>query len=312
MVDHQHIAGLAEHFLDLARAAAPGLTLRPVELVETGWDSTVLRATDAGDGRWVFRFPRREEVLPDLDRERALLMAIRAHVPVAVPDWQIHAVVGSQVVIGYPELPGAPAGEEPRGDGDFEFRIAVPPPAVYAEGLGRTLAALHRLEPDVIPRTTAADLRASAAGMLDGARHLPVPPDVLQFWHEWMADDQLWDFATTLTHGDVHPGHTMIDDDGALVGIIDWTDAGWGDPAADFVDQRHAFGPAFGTELLERYADAGGFVERLAGRIVRWQSFGPLAAATFGLTHQRPELVDRALERMHRQATRLAAGSPPV
>jgi Ser/Thr protein kinase RdoA (MazF antagonist) len=35
-------------------------------------------------------------------------------------------------------------------------------------------------------------------------------------------------------HGDVHGGNVMCTRDGALVALIDWGDAGWGDPAHEF------------------------------------------------------------------------------
>ncbi|SDO53094.1 macrolide phosphotransferase [Nakamurella panacisegetis] len=297
---------------DLARRAAPQLRLRGVEVIETGWDSRILRAVAASGERWIFRFPRRAEVLPDLARERTLLDLLGGALPVAVPDWQVHARVGPQLVIGYPELPGFPAAEEPLGDGDFDFRIALPPPAVYAGSLGRTLAVLHRLTPPGLPAATAGDLRTVTDRLLRRSADLPVPAVLSAYWQSWIDDDTLWAFEPRLTHGDVHPGHTMIDDAGALVGLIDWTDSGWDDPASDFVDPRHAFGPAFGADLLAAYARAGGVTAGVSDRVIRRQSFGALHAARFGVDHARPELTRRALERMTGQAAHLECGRSPV
>ena len=299
-------------WLDLARAATPQLELHGLEVIETGWDSRVLRAVTTVGDRWIFRFPRRADVLADLARERTLLAALRDVLPVAVPHWQVHTTVGVQLVIGYPELAGFPAAEEPRGDGDFEFRITLPPPAVYTSGLARTLAALHRLAPPGLPLVRTDDLRRRAAETLGEADDVAVPPVLLDYWRSWIGDDRSWTFEPTLTHGDVHPGHTMIDDTGALVGLIDWTDSGWGDPASDFVDPRHAFGPAFGTELLDQYAVSGGRPDGVLERVIRRQSFGSLSAARFGIEQGRPELTRRAMERMDAQAARIASGRPPV
>ena len=299
-------------WLDLARAAAPQLGLVGLEVIETGWDSRVLRAVTTSGDRWIFRFPRRADVLADLARERTLLAALRDALPVAVPHWRVHTTVDAQLVIGYPEVPGFPAAEEPRGDGDFDFRITLPPPAVYASGLGRTLAAVHRLTPPGLPRVRTDDLRRRDAKILGGADDVAVPRVLLEYWRTWIDDDRLWTFEPTLTHGDVHPGHTMIDATGALVGLIDWTDSGWGDPASDFVDPRHAFGPAFGTELLEHYALSGGRPDGILERVIRRQSFGALQAARFGIEHGRPELTRRAVERMDAQAARIMSGRPPV
>ena len=299
-------------WLDLARAAAPQWGLDAVEVIETGWDSRVLRVVLASGEPWIFRFPRRAEVLADLARERILLEALRDRLPVAVPNWRIHTVVDAQLVIGYPELPGVPAGDEPRGDGDFEFRIAVPPPAVFATDLGEVLAALHRLHPPGLRVVTAEDLRRDVEESLRGAGDLPVPVPLLHYWRAWVQDDAQWTFPPTMTHGDVHPGHTMVDATGALVGLIDWTDSGWGDPATDFIDTRHAFGPAFGADLLAAYAGSGGRSAGLIDRIIVRQSFAVLNTARFGSEQRRPELTARALERMDAQAARIRSGRLPV
>jgi macrolide phosphotransferase len=125
-----------DDLLELVRRVVPDRDVQPSRLIELGWDHRVLAATVDGVP-WIFRFPRR----PDVDRERRLLQLVGSRLPVAVPDWQLDTTVGDRTVIGYPELPGAPAAEEPSGDGDFVFRIAVPPPPAYSTGLATALAA---------------------------------------------------------------------------------------------------------------------------------------------------------------------------
>ncbi|QNK81734.1 phosphotransferase [Nakamurella sp. PAMC28650] len=305
------------HWAGLADSAAPWLELTAVALVETGWDSRVLHARAADGSRWIFRFPRRPEVVADMARERLLLALLRRHdLPIAVPDWKIHVLLpsgdGEQLVVGYPELPGFPAGTEPAGDGVFEFAVDLPPPSRYAATLGAAMAALHAVDPGPLPRVTAADLRTESSTILARVQALPVPTVLLRYWQSWIEDDRWWQYATMLRHGDLHPGHTMIDGTGAVVGVIDWTDAGTGDPAMDFIDTRHAFGPAFGDDLLAAYSSAGGLIDSVPGRVVRWQSFAPASAALLGLDHRRPDLVASAIGRLRQQATRLGAGQLPL
>ena len=84
--------------------------------------------------------------------------------------------------------------------------------------------------------------------------------------------------------------------------MIDWTDAGPGDPASDFVDPRFAFGPRFVDRLISDYAVAGGAVgPRFAERVAVLQSWGPAHAALFGLEHHRPTVTARALRRLRDQ-----------
>jgi aminoglycoside phosphotransferase (APT) family kinase protein len=41
-------------------------------------------------------------------------------------------------------------------------------------------------------------------------------------------------FTTRFIHDDIHPMNIMCSTDGELLAIIDWGDAGWGDPSLDF------------------------------------------------------------------------------
>ncbi len=299
---------------ELARAAAPALGIRPVRLIENGWDSRVLLGEDSRTDRWIFRFPRRAEVAREMAREGTLLTLLAGRLGVAVPDWQVDTVIDGQLVVGYRALPGHPAAYEPEGTGDFRYVIELPPPRRYSRTLAAALARLHAVDPTEVadalgtPQRSAADIRAAHAILLGRcAATFPQAAALAPRWEAQLADDGLWDFEPTLRHGDVHPEHTMIHDDGSLTGIIDWTDAGLGDPASDFVDPRFAFGPLFARRLLTDYAAAGGIVgPRLAERIAVTQSWGPAHAALFGLEHDRPAVTSRALGRLAAQAA-----SPP-
>ena len=305
---HPTQAGAA---LGPARLAAPTMDLTVVSLIENGWDNRVLLADDRATGhRWVFRFPRRVDVLPDIEREARVLRLLAGRLPVAVPDWQVHRDLHGTTVIGYPALPGAPAGYEPGGVGDIQLAITVPPPPPYALSLGATLAALHAIPPAAVTSALGASapsvdtVRALAADSIGRCRRaVPVPVTVAHRWDRWLTDDTLWQFQMVLRHGDIHPEHTLVDRDGTVTGIIDWTDAGWGDPADDFIDARHAFGPAFGDELLRRYAAAGGHSDpALARRVVMREAWGAVTAVLFGLDHDRPEITAHAARRIAAQA----------
>jgi macrolide phosphotransferase len=305
---------------ELARRAAPELALTTGAAVENGWDNRVLFADDGGGTRWVFRFPRRDEVVTGIDRERTILQLVRDRLPAAVPDWQIDTVVDGQVVVGYPALPGEPAGYEPRGDGDFSFTIALPPPDAYPTSLGRALAGLHAIDPAEVWTTLgeappdSGVARERWRALHDRARELvPIPEALAAYWAERVNDDRMWDYPMVLRHGDVHPEHTLVDANGAVVGIIDWTDAGLGDPASDFLDPRHAFGPAFGDRLLAAYRTADGVADpALAERVVLLQSMGPVPSFLYGLDADRPAIAARARQRIAAMADRLARTGRPL
>ena len=44
-------------------------------------------------------------------------------------------------------------------------------------------------------------------------------------WQQWLENDELWPQHATMIHGDLHPGHIMVDNEVNVTGLIDWTEA---------------------------------------------------------------------------------------
>ncbi|MEP6640392.1 MAG: phosphotransferase [Gaiellales bacterium] len=213
------------------------LELGSLRLLGEGWDNTVWLV----DERWVFRFPRREIVIPGFERELAVLPWLADRLPLAVPAPVFHGRPAG----GFPwPFSGAallPGREVAVADLTHAERIreAVP--------LARFLRALHGLEPgDVggdgallpVDANGRADMPArvgltvdrlaqaerlgvwrapeAVAGMLAEARALEHPPE-----------------PATLAHGDLHIRHLLVGADGRLSGVIDWIDVCRGDPGID-------------------------------------------------------------------------------
>ena len=45
----------------------------------------------------------------------------------------------------------------------------------------------------------------------------------------------------TMIHGDLHPGHIMVDNQANVTGLIDWTEATHSDPSMDFIGHHRVF-----------------------------------------------------------------------
>lgn len=291
-------------------AAQHGLTLKPesIQLEESGADFLAAFADDSDGTPWVLRMPRREDVLPRADSEGRALELIRRQLPVAVPEWRIN----SPELIAYPRLAGTPAVVEGEA---YVWHVPAPPPhAPFIESLAGALAALHTtsheaaaeaglriLSPTAV-REAAAEKIARAGKILD------VPAIIWKRWQAWLINDELWPPFSALIHGDLHPGHLLVDQDGRVTGIIDWTEAEVSDPAIDFVFAYWILGEKVLRQLLKRYQAAGGRVwPGMVQQIGARQSLMPAVVAAFAEDSGHLEYLEFARTLLAAQEAELSA-----
>jgi aminoglycoside phosphotransferase (APT) family kinase protein len=205
--------------LEVLRERHPELNLGDVRTIEDGWDSLVLEV----DG-YIFRFPRRPEVVEWIKREIAFLPELAPKLPVAVPRFEF---VGDGVTyVGYRKLDGVPA------TGSVRRRTGL--------DLGRFLVALHAFP---VERARAlgvlyfspAEWRAWLEGFCADLRKRVLPllsPDERLRAETVFSQVGGFEFVPALVHGDLGPEHVLCRD-GRVVGVIDWSDARIGDPALD-------------------------------------------------------------------------------
>jgi aminoglycoside phosphotransferase (APT) family kinase protein len=298
----------AEHDIDQLQAAAligrqfPELRQAPVETLATGWDNTVFLV----DGRWVFRFPRREMALDCLARETAVLPRLAGRLPLAIP---------------VPELIGQPSGCFPwpfwgarliRGQELAESGLADDARAVAAGQLGEFLRQLHApplaaevgtgLPRDPMRRTDptirAVMARERLARLAEIERYEPDPAlDQLLAEGERVGPTEA---PVVLVHGDLHARHLLVGSDGAATGVIDWGDACLADPAADLALAYAGFvGPAR-SAFFTAYGCVDGERE-LRARVLA--VFLSAALADYAASTGRPALLTEALAGL-RHATR--------
>jgi aminoglycoside phosphotransferase (APT) family kinase protein len=245
----------AEHGVDRERAIAlvgatwPDLGVDAVH-VGSGWDVDVWRF-----GETAVRFPRRSLGVGAVENELLVLPLVADRVgaivrvprPTRIADpvldfparfWAHDWIAGAQLLRG-------------SLDDDALARLARP--------LGSFLRALHA--------TPLAPLRAAGlkddwrgdvarvawrgldwlgkvsldAALADGARALldaPMP---------------VTDLPLTLIHGDFHAGNMLVDDGGALAGVLDWGDCSAGDPAFDLAVVFSIVPPHARADFLDAY-----------------------------------------------------------
>lgn len=236
--------------------------MRSAVAVEGGWDSFVLDT-----GEWIFRFPRRPEVERTLRSETALLPALAEALPVAVPAFT-YVIEQPTLFVGYRRIAGAQLAPERQTER-------------AGRDVGRFLGALHAFPVDAaleagVPRgdwrarqeAAVADLE-SKVGPLLAPRDRAAAHDLFAAFLE---DYASFDFQPALIHYDLGPTHLLVDEDGALQGVIDWADAAVGDPAVDLAWALHGSAGPFAAAVAEAYPNMSSSVR---ARALHYHRLGP-------------------------------------
>jgi aminoglycoside phosphotransferase (APT) family kinase protein len=254
-----------------------------VEL-EGGWDNAVFDVDDT----WIFRFPRRREVVGWLRMEAALLPELAPRLPVAVPQFEA-SLFDETTFVAYRKLRGEPLA---RGVDSDALGAAV----------GAVLASLHAFPVErareLVPRDSIAEQQAVLESFR--ARVLPLVDAGVRTSAAHLLDAAVSaDFEPKLAHGDLGPAHILHAGD-ELTGVIDWSDARVGDPAIDFAWTLFGTGRRFATALAHAY---GGIDKATRRRALVFHKLGPWHEVLYGLETDQPEFVVSGLaaleERVH-------------
>jgi aminoglycoside phosphotransferase (APT) family kinase protein len=296
----------------LAAAARENLHLHvdggPAEFDKSGLDFLVVHARDAQGTPWIVRTPRRADVVAAMHVEARVLALVRpalASVGVAVPHWRVCA----DDVVAYPRLDGTPVVtvDAERGP-TWNIVQREAPPEAFLASLARALAALQRLDTSgtsgtsgrsgtsgtsgtsgssgaQVPAQSIDAARAELARSIEATRAVLEPSAaVLARWQRWLDDDSMWPTFTALVHGDLHPGHMLVDATGTVTGVLDWTEAKVTDPSVDLAMFHGCFGAPVLDALLAHFERAGGrtWPKLRAHAAERWSAFA-VAAAEFAI-----------------------------
>ena len=280
-----------------ARAEGLHVTTEQSDFDQSGLDFRVVHGVDADGVRWIVRTPRRPDVIEAARVEARALRLVAPRLPIEVPSWRVH----TDLVIAYPRLDGQPA--ITLADGGPTWNVIDPAalPATFLDSFAATLAALQRID---VADATAAGLpvrpvshaRAAIASAIEATRTTLAPSEaVLRRWQRWLADDALWPSHVALVHGDLHPGHMLLGPDGALVGVLDWTEAQVTDPSVDLAMFYGCFGAGALGALLERLERAGAttWSGLSAHAIERWAAF-PATVAEWALRTENAGALEHA------------------
>jgi aminoglycoside phosphotransferase (APT) family kinase protein len=287
----------AVELLAAARSHGLVLTADQPELDGTGLDFLVLHARDESGVPWIVRTPRRQVVLDSAHVEARVLGLVRPALPVAVPDWRVFG----DTIIAYPRLDGTPAVTVEGGAPTWHHVAPGNLPEAFLASFAKALCALLAIPAEVasragVPRQTVAEAREQLRIQMLATREALAPgPRTWARWQRWLENDALWPAESKMVHGDLHPGHLLLDAEATLVGILDWTEAKVTDPSFDLA----MFFGCFGGDALERLAPhlrahgaplAHGWEQHAKER---WAAF-PIVGADWALRTENQAILDYA------------------
>lgn len=299
----ESVSSIVSDLCSLADRHGLSLNEQSLRVNELGLDYRVATGRDREDNGWVLRVPRREDVVPKIKIEAAVLELVRDAVATPVPDWRIC----TDELIAYPLLPGKP-GITLDAETGVHWQMDASSRR-YATDLGDLLATLHTISHDDVRATgadvlTPAEVRARWRTDIDAVTDaFDVAPHLHDRWEAWLADDSYWPTWSVFTHGEIYQGHTLVDEANAITGVLDWTTAGVGDPGKDFMFQA-TLAPrvAFDT-TVEHYVSLGGRVwPRLFDHCVELDAAGPVGFGLYAMVTGNQE---------HRETATALLNPPP-
>jgi aminoglycoside phosphotransferase (APT) family kinase protein len=262
----------------------PRLARLSFEPIGRGWDCFTYRVGD----EWIVQLPRLPSAERTLEKQTRLLPELAGELSGAVPLPELVSL--EPLVMAYRAIDGVSLAEAP-----------IPEGGILPERLGRFLYDLHMvplefvgLRGPVAPawrqRLTAelASFRERVMPLLSGGESARAT----RMFDGYLDDERHFRFPDAIAHQDLGPEHVLMTPTGDLAGVIDWGDAGPGDPAIDFGWVLH-HAPEIGQRALAAYGGAPD--ETFLARAAFYDAVGPWHEVTYGLDNDLPASVERGL-----------------
>jgi len=209
--------------------------------------------------------------LKQLKGEVAILIGIQGQVPLAVP-LPTHVNLEGQKIgrafVGYKRLPGEPLWRETYREINDEETVKE-----LATQLGAFLRALHSVPYDTVIDSDlpAKDTYEECAGTyrrirekLFGYMRSDARKKVARHFESFLVDRSNFEHEPVLKHGDLGPSNILFDRAAQKIsGVIDFGNAGLGDPAYDFTGLLSGYGEQFVRQCGRAYQEVETFLDRI-------------------------------------------------
>ncbi|MGG4443329.1 macrolide 2'-phosphotransferase MphJ [Brevibacillus fortis] len=273
----------------LSIAKNNGILVDPttVKVNESGLDFLAIFASTIDGVPWVLRQPRRDDVIETARYEKKVLDLVSSQLSVEVPHWQVH----TSEFIAYPILAGTPMATINMETKNYDWYLNPESlPELCIQTWAEALVELHGIHDDLardagIRVKQPSEVRESLREKMNEVKRVfGVSQMLWDRWQKWLADDTFWPAHSALVHGDLHPGHILVAENGKVTGLLDWTEAEVADPSIDFTVFYMLFGDTGLADFINRYEKAGGRVwPRMHEHIAEMTSAYPVILAIFAL-----------------------------
>jgi len=270
-------------YVNSIRKAYPELNIFSAELNHQGQNSDVLIV----NGEWVFRFPKYDHVLEIFRTEAVILSAIQGYLPLSIPSpslLQLDGLPLGQAFMGYRLIPGEPLWRDTfNGIADRIVRDR------FAEQLSVFLRVLHSFPareriPTPIPcydtRAEWLDIYERIQQKLFEYMRPEARVSVKNHFESYLDNLANFDYQPVLKHSDFGTSNILFDPNKSrITGIIDFSNAGMGDPAYDFAGLLSSYGEPF----IERCAGYYPGLVSILPRVHFYRGTFALYEALFGI-----------------------------
>lgn len=282
----------------LAKSKGLDIVEDTIIINESGLDFLVAHVEDKDGVKWILRMPRRQDSMAKANQEKYVLDVVNQHTHIQTPDWTIF----TDELIAYKQLAGVPAGTVDPKIQNYLWSFDIEnSPIAYHQSLGRILAELHQVPTSYvidagINMYNGVEARESMQSRMTNVKDtFGVNQELWDRWQAWISNDALWPNHTGLCHGDVHPGHLLINPQSEVTGLIDWTEVAVTDVSRDFVAHYLIFGETGLDKLIDAYEQAGGRTwSHMKEHIIESHAADAIAVAEFSQSSGLKEMEDMA------------------
>lgn len=296
----------------LAKAAMPGAKFKQAKALPREGREPVNTAvlTDADGIQYVVREARGPKGNLKLATETQCIRAVKSAgiLPFRVPNLVADTTTFDGNTLQISEFVyGSPLALDNLRSSDPELR-----------NVGLAIAAIHGLSIEKIrqsgvPEFTASQVREARISEMDRAAGTGrIPATLLQRWESALEDLDLFRFSPVVVHGNLVNG-SILELDGDVAGVINWSNLRIGDPAEDFITFAASLDPEPLDAVKFAYFERRDEVD--ANLAQRATLYSELAVATYlvnSLAAGRTDDVDWAVSELETIATTVEDGSARV